>query len=674
MIELIGAAITEAEIQWAATLMGLGAEGFAPVGADDSRLRAMMNLETGDYEACPGSGKTTLLVAKLAILAARWSPRQQGICVLSHTNAARNEIGDRLSASASAGSLMRYPHFVGTIHSFVNEFLAAPWLRSQGYPVRVVDTQITLSKRYAAIGWKWRNAMDKRNLSLSALSYNATDFTSDKRGNLGVHTDTYQAMVAVCRETSEQGYFCFDEMFVWANQLLDRNPCVAADLRRRFPLVFIDEAQDNSETQSAILHRIFCAGEGPARRQRFGDSNQAIYANANQDGASTDPFPAAPTHSIPRSYRFPQAIADMVKGFGVTPQELFGAGPTGARIASEPKPSAIFLFDDLSVQDVLPHYGAYLIEQFQEPELAVGAFVAVAGVHEMEKDDNVPRAMGHYAPHYDAACARKESAPATLAQFLARARFEMEGVGNAHVLVNGLAAGMLRLGELLGQARTSAGRKSAHRRIVEALEGEAALASYLKLIDLTLSVRGDFTAKTWEDDALPFVSEIADYFAAGQEVGDEALAFVTWPDEVELVAGDVAYAPRTDNVFSYPPAAPKVHIRLGSIHSVKGETHTATLVLDTFFHAHHLNELKPWLLGARSGGLKVKAKGAPQLESARLLGRLKLHYVAMTRPSHLLCVAMRKDAFTDDELGVLKGRGWLVIDCCAPAQPAEAGG
>lgn len=674
MIELIGAAITEAEIQWAATLMGLGAEGFAPVGADDSRLRAMMNLETGDYEACPGSGKTTLLVAKLAILAARWSPRQQGICVLSHTNAARNEIGDRLSASASAGSLMRYPHFVGTIHSFVNEFLATPWLRSQGYPVRVVDTQITLSKRYAAIGWKWRNVMDKRNLGLSALSYNATDFTSDKRGNLGVHTDAYQAMAAVCRETSEQGYFCFDEMFVWANQLLDRNPSVAADLRRRFPLVFIDEAQDNSEAQSAILYQIFCAGDDPACRQRFGDSNQAIYASANQDVARTDPFPSAPTHSIPRSYRFPQAIADVVKGFGVMPQELVGAGPTGARIASEPKPSAIFLFDDASVQDVLPRYGDFLIEQFQEQELAVGSFVAVAGVHEMGKDDNIPRAMGHYAPHYDAACARKETVPATLPQFLARARFEMDGVGNTHALVNGLAAGMLRLGELLGPAPTSAQRKSAHRRIVEALEGEAALASYLKLLDLTLSVRGHFTATAWEDDALPLILQIADYFAAGQKVGDEALAFATWPDELQLVAGEVADTPRTDNVFSYPLAEPKVHIRLGSIHSGKGETHTATLVLDTFFHTHHLNELKPWLLGARSGGLKVKAKGGLQLENARLLGRLKLHYVAMTRPSHLLCVAMRRDAFSDDELGVLNSRGWLVIDCRASAKLAEVSG
>lgn len=674
MIELIGAAITEAEIQWAATLVGLGAEGFDPVGGDDSRLRAIMNLETGDYEACPGSGKTTLLVAKLAILAARWSPRQQGICVLSHTNAARNEIGGRLSASTAAGTLMRYPHFVGTIHSFVNEFLATPWLRSQGYPIRGVDTQIALAKRMSALAFKWRLAMEKRGLGPFALSYNAPDFTSDSRGDLGVHTDTYQAMMAVCRQSSEDGYFCFDEMFVWANQLLDRNPGIAADLRRRFPLVFIDEAQDNSEIQSAILYRIFCAGDGPSRRQRFGDSNQAIYANANQDGARTDPFPAAPIHSIPRSYRFPQAIADAVKGFGVTPQELIGAGPTCARIASAAKPFAIFLFDDPSVQEVLPRYGAYLLDQFQAPELAAGTFVAVAGVHEMEKDDKVPRAMGHYAPHYDAACARKESAPATMAQFLARARFEMEGVGNTSVLVNGLAAGILRLGELMGQERNSAGRKSAHRRVVEALEGVQALASYLKLVDLTLSVRGDFTAKTWEDDALPHVSEIVDHFAAGEEVNNLALVYLTWPDEVELIAGEVAYAPRTDNVFSYPHAEPKVHIRLGSMHSVKGETHTATLVLDSYFHAHHLSELKPWLLGRRSGGLKDKKKGPPQFESSRLLGRLKLHYVAMTRPSHLLCVAMRKDAFTDEEFGILLDRGWSVIDCCAPAHLLGAAG
>ena len=104
----------------------------------------------------------------------------------------------------------------------------------------------------------------------------------------------------------------------------------------------------------------------------------------------------------------------------------------------------------------------------------------------------------------------------------------------------------------------------------------------------------------------------------------------------------------------YPPDVPKVNIRLGSIHSVKGETHTATLVLESYFHDHHLQELKPWLLGIKTGGAKQKV---------RMSGRLKLHYVAMTRPSHLLCLAMRRDSLDDAEIATLQTRGWHIIDC-----------
>lgn len=51
-----------------------------------------------------------------------------------------------------------------------------------------------------------------------------------------------------------------------------------------------------------------------------------------------------------------------------------------------------------------------------------------------------------------------------------------------------------------------------------------------------------------------------------------------------------------------------------------------------------------------------------------MFGRLKLHYVAMTRPTHL-CLAMRKDAFVDVELDILAGRGWTIIDCRDLAEP-----
>lgn len=305
--------IREQDIAWAAALMGLGPDGFAPVDGDDSRLKAMLTLDTVDFEACPGSGKTTLLVAKLAVLAMRWPHRQQGICVLSHTNAARNEISAKLSNSAAGMALTRYPHFVGTIHSFVNEYLALPWLRSKGIEVRCVDTQIALAKRWFAVPSKTRWALQQARLTETCLIYTRPDYSGGKTGKFGPQTPTYQVLVDARRAGSEQGYFCFDEMFVWANELLEKRPQTAIDLRQRFPLVFIDEAQDNSEEQSALLYRIFCAGDAPSRRQRFGDSNQAIYARPGLDGSNTDPFPGAVVHAMPRSYRFAQGLANEVK-------------------------------------------------------------------------------------------------------------------------------------------------------------------------------------------------------------------------------------------------------------------------------------------------------------------------------------------------------------------------
>jgi DNA helicase-2/ATP-dependent DNA helicase PcrA len=143
--------IDDADIAWACGVMGLPATAFAGRDGTDPRLAVLGSMETLDIEACPGSGKTTLLVAKLAILANKWRHHRQGICVLSHTNAARNEIETKLSSCSAGTALLRYPHFVGTIHSFVNEFLAIPWLRSQGIPIKVIDTEIALNVRWSKV-------------------------------------------------------------------------------------------------------------------------------------------------------------------------------------------------------------------------------------------------------------------------------------------------------------------------------------------------------------------------------------------------------------------------------------------------------------------------------------------------------------------------------------------
>ena len=511
-------------------------------------------------------------------------------------------------------------------------------------------------------------AMEKRGLDMYALQYDQPDYSGANKGALSRDTDLCRAMEAAARAVSEDGYLCFDEMFVWANELLDRYSEVAADLRIRFPLVFIDEAQDNSELQSAILHRIFRQGGEPSSvRQRFGDSNQAIYAHPGADGAQTDRFPSGEPHNLPRSYRFSQGIADAAKGLGIVPQALNGTGPTRVRVKRDALPPVLFLFDDNSVRNVLPRYGEYLLTAFSAEELAAGVFTAIAGVHEIDegKTTPIPRAMGHYAPYYNPVIVRKEVIPATFDQYLSKASRELNERGNAQVLVNALASALTRLGEFASaMAVTTQARKSAHRRLLETLDGSAGEEAYRDLLDRTLAAEGKFSDEEWAQ-ALPLVLKIVFQLTGTQALNQEATKFLARSD---IQPSDGAHEGGTaailDNFYSHPPQDPKVHIRLGSIHSVKGETHTATLVLDSFFYKHHLSELKPWILGERTGGMKKKSRGKPELEGSRMLGRLKLHYVAMTRPSHLLCLAMRRDAFTDSELEHLKGQGWLTVDCC----------
>jgi hypothetical protein len=111
---------------------------------------------------------------------------------------------------------------------------------------------------------------------------------------------------------------------------------------------------------------------------------------------------------------------------------------------------------------------------------------------------------------------------------------------------------------------------------------------------------------------------------------------------------------RPGNVFCYRGSNGEVDIRLGSIHSVKGETHTATLVLDTFHLSHNLKSLKPWLLGKRVGDVDTKVTAIDRY-------RLKQHYVAMTRPSQLLCLATRIDFLNTKEIAALRST-WRIAD------------
>lgn len=118
---------------------------------DEYRVDIIKANNSCYVQACPGSGKTTALLAKLVILANKMPlPEGKGVCVLTHTNVAIDEIKAKLGQKSDV--LFRYPNFFGTIQTFVHKYVTAAALHYfYGSQIAYVDDDIAkaiLLKKY----------------------------------------------------------------------------------------------------------------------------------------------------------------------------------------------------------------------------------------------------------------------------------------------------------------------------------------------------------------------------------------------------------------------------------------------------------------------------------------------------------------------------------------------
>ena len=157
--------ITDEDIQYAENILLPQGKTF-----DNERRNFIRNLSTIDLQAVPGSGKTTALLAKLLILETKLPLSDgSGILVLSHTNAAVDEIKERIHQYCP--KLFRYPHFIGTIQSFVNEFLAIPYylFKLKKKPLRI-DNEIYAEQIEFALSYNTKIALSKRSINYIDIS------------------------------------------------------------------------------------------------------------------------------------------------------------------------------------------------------------------------------------------------------------------------------------------------------------------------------------------------------------------------------------------------------------------------------------------------------------------------------------------------------------------------
>ncbi len=638
---------------------------------DESRRRILRSNKSFDVQACPGSGKTTLLVAKLFILVKKWPHTRRGICVISHTNVARQEIEQKLAGTGIGQRMLSYPHFVGTIHSFVNAYLALPLLRSEGYHVQMIDDEAhgdrcaqllnTRRKFRTARNFLRRREQDTPNRTIRALRYEGHNLDlNSAAGRLPCGPDTQSGRILrkIKSEVVGEGFWRFDDMFAWAERLLKYYPQVIDWVRWRFPAVLLDEAQDTSELQARLLHKIFPTGECRLR-QRFGDSNQAIY-DTEQSQAKTDKFPAGRFRSITDSKRFGAEIAGLAHPVAPEPMEpkLHGSGPRP--LADAPDRASInhtiFLFSQGAADKVLPAFGELLLETFPDEVLRGYGFLARAigrvGASQ-QGEDKVPRHLGDYWNGYEAGTAKLEPRLGRLIEYVQLAQHRRVGTEECSESFRLVMRGVRELVRLV-KPGVIPSRVLTSRWIMEALKSDTeSLQSLRRLL------------WDWIIEARPLGDE---YWRKAVDVLKSALIPILdgeWNDDAEtfchkstrqfaLSLVKTSGEPAELNSYRFEHSDRYVDIDVGTIHSAKGQTHTATLVLETFAWQHDLEDLLPWLSGQKTG--------AAQKDSLRRKERMRLIYTAMTRPSHLLCLALRRSVVDAATRRRLIDCGWRVID------------
>lgn len=221
--------------------------------------------------ACPGSGKTRALVAKLlnCLDEVRGTPRR--IAAITYTNAATHEAEARVNQLVGWTDTRLYE--VGTIHAFCLRNILGPfaWKLPEwrgGFAVATADSD-DYQEAMASVADRW--GLEGRRLRESFESLNR-----DLAGNPIVSEPmTEGAARDFWERLQERRLIDFCTLIYESYRLISEFREIAMAISSRFAWILVDEFQDTTDVQLAILERVADAG-----RSRFfivGDPNQSLF-------------------------------------------------------------------------------------------------------------------------------------------------------------------------------------------------------------------------------------------------------------------------------------------------------------------------------------------------------------------------------------------------------------
>lgn len=221
-------------------------------------------------QAGPGSGKTTLLIERLKYIIENRQKNYLGIGCITYTNAAKNEIISRLEKE---GVQLPSNLFIGTIHSFLLDFVIKPYshfFNKEGVPFKLASSGFARNYKSEIAKVLKRPLYLIDSSTLEAFE----SLNRDESGNPFCYRGKIPADVAKWWKSHliKNGYIDQQDIVYLSYLILNKYEHIRDSLSARFPYILVDEYQDVTNFQEKLFlilkhSNFFCVG----------DSNQSIF-------------------------------------------------------------------------------------------------------------------------------------------------------------------------------------------------------------------------------------------------------------------------------------------------------------------------------------------------------------------------------------------------------------
>lgn len=228
--------------------------------------------------AVPGSGKTTVLVTRLGYMIYCRNIPPESILTVTYTVAATKDMSERFAVRFGEDMAKRLEF--RTINGICAMIIQYYGRRIGKTPFELVKDEKATTGMLIKIcqdhGMGYPTESDLKNVRTLITYIKNMMLNEEELQKLEEESDIRIAGIyrEYCRQMREQKLMDYDDQMLYAYNILRKDPSVLAYFQNRYPYICVDEAQDTSKIQHAII-ALLAAGTG--NLFMVGDEDQSIY-------------------------------------------------------------------------------------------------------------------------------------------------------------------------------------------------------------------------------------------------------------------------------------------------------------------------------------------------------------------------------------------------------------